>query len=116
MITVKSKIINWNIMNNNTYDTIVNNILLCFNQKISDIKLDWLNNVYEYIFKYKIFIDAINESKYLYLDVENKRVIRKNNSSLNPCAEEYVPTRTLSTINVDETELLIKKMIDSVLN
>ena len=111
-MSVKSNIINWNIMNDKTYDTIVNNIILCFNQKISDTKLDWLNNVYEYIFNYKIFIDAINESNYLCLDVENKRVIRKNTSILNPCAEEYVP----SILYIDDTELLINSMIDSILN
>ena len=76
-------------------------------EKPSDKQLDWLNRVYDSIFIYQNFVNSIKESKYLQLDIVNKRVIRK--SSLNPNASEYIFQNNLS-----HTEKLIISMIENI--
>jgi len=99
----------WEELNENTYNKINETIMKCLTEKPSDRQLDWLNRVFDSIFIYQIFVNAIKESKYLQLDIVNKRVVRK--SSLNPNASEYIFQDNLS-----HTEKLIISMIDNVLN
>lgn len=108
---MNKKIIDWVKIDQQLYESIHNNILKYLKEKPSDNQINWLNHVFDSIFKYKIYIDAINESKYVELDLENKKVIRKN-IKLNPNAKEYIN----HSIEYTDTEILILKMINSVLD
>jgi len=101
--------IRWNELNENAYNTLMQTIMKCFTENPSDKHLDWLNRVYDSIFIYPIFVNAIKESNYIQLDLVYKRVVRK--SILNPNASEYIFQNNLS-----HTEKLIISMIDNVLN
>jgi hypothetical protein len=103
--------IHWNELNENAYNTLMQTIMKCFTENPSDKHLDWLNRVYDSIFIYPIFVNAIKESNYIQLDLVYKRVVRKTNK-LNPHAVEYVP----QPIIFNDTEKLIISMIDNVLN
>ena len=103
--------IHWNELNENAYNTIIKSIMKCFSDNPSDKHLEWLNRVYDSIFIYPIFVNAIKESNYIQLDLVYKRVIRKT-SKLNPKAQEYIPQPMI----FNETEKLIESMIDNLLN
>jgi hypothetical protein len=81
--------IDWHrLIHLNKQNNFINNIFNAFHQNIDENKLNWLNRAYNDIFSYQIFIDEINKSKYLKLDRENRRVIRKG---LNVDAQEFIP-------------------------
>jgi len=122
--------INWNnLIQLNLQEKVTNNIIKCFHENISDKKLDWLNRVFDDIFTYQIFIDEINKSRYLKLNIENKSVVRR---VLNADAEEFIPfniakaefiPRILNINaeeyipqNIDNMELLINSMLNDLIN
>jgi len=122
--------INWNnLIQLNLEEKVTNNIIKCFHENISNKKLDWLNRVYDDIFTYQIFIDEINKSRYLKLDIGNKSVIRR---VLNADAEEFIPRSAINTEeyiprsainteeyipqNTDNMELLINSMLYDLIN
>jgi hypothetical protein len=94
-------------------DIIKNNILKCFHENPSDVKITWINCVFDHIFKHQYFIDEIKKSKYLILDMKNKCVSRK---LLNVNASVFVPSNTLvfnnentnPKLNVNEPEYIPK--------
>jgi hypothetical protein len=91
--------INWNhLIELNIQDNIINNIKSYFHKRIDDKKLIWLNTVFNDIFIYQIFVDEINNSGYLMLDMENRRVVRK---MLNVDAEEFIPHSDINITNVE---------------
>ena len=91
--------INWNhLIELNIQDKIINNIKSYFHKRIDDKKLIWLNTLFNDIFIYQIFVDEINKSGYLTLDMENKRVIRKE---LNVDAPEFIPHSAINIVNAE---------------
>jgi hypothetical protein len=110
---MNKKIIEWLKIDQQLYDTIYNNILKYLHENPSNNQLNWLNRYFDSIFKYKVFIDAINESKYVELDLENKQVIRKTIRKFNPNAKEFIVNYYNEYY---DTEILIIKMINSILD
>jgi hypothetical protein len=108
----------------NAEDKFTNNLLKLFTENPSDEKLVWLNNIYDDIFNIEIFVSAIKKSNYLFLDIKNKKVIRKKlfaesaefipfRNKLNPLdsnAPEFNPPTYI------QQEMLINNMMDDLLN
>jgi hypothetical protein len=120
------KKINWNhIQKENKLYNFIQQILNILIEKISDEKISWLNLVYDDIFSKEIFVNAIKQSNYLFLDTVNKRVIRKklnlntdNIKEFNPNKENIIPVLDINALEYkpvsDDTELLANKMVDSL--
>ena len=140
-------IIDWHrLIHLNKQNNLINNIFNAFHQNIDENKLNWLNHAYNDIFRYQIFIDEINKSRYLRLDRQNRRVIRRvllnieaNEfvphsefipGGLNINAEEFIPRSAInianaefiphSAINItnayDNMELLVNSMLRDLIN
>jgi hypothetical protein len=108
--------INWNnLIQLNLQEKVTNNIIKCFHENISDKKLDWLNRVFDDIFTYQIFIDEINKSRYLKLNIENKSVVRR---VLNADAEEFIPFNIAKAEFIPQSAINIAKaeFIPRILN
>ena len=110
---------------NNKLYNFIQQILHILIEKISDEKISWLNLVYDDIFSKEIFVNAIKQSNYLFLDTVNKRVIRKklnlntdNIKEFNPNKENIIPVLDINALEYkpvsDDTELLANKMVDSL--
>ena len=128
-IIIRMNRINWNhLIELNIQDKIINNIKSYFHKRIDDKKLIWLNTVFNDIFIYQIFVDEINKSGYLTLDMENKRVIRKE---LNVDAPEFIPHSAINIANAEfipqsdnmefisqnyNMELLVNSMLRDLIN
>jgi len=115
--------IDWErIINLKLDENIINKIYKCFHENPDDKKLKWLNSEFDDIFKFQIFVDEINKSKYIRLDMDNRRVIRKlnadasefipgghiANSILNPNALEYISHRDM--------DILVNSMLNDLIN
>jgi hypothetical protein len=115
----------WVACKENKLYNFIQQILHILIEKISDEKISWLNLVYDDIFSKEIFVNAIKQSNYLFLDTVNKRVIRKklnlntdNIKEFNPNKENIIPVLDINALEYkpvsDDTELLANKMVDSL--